>query len=156
MRVVVWASQYDSGGPVVVATLQQLGYRASLRRTRSELGEPGVFANHAQIGYTWGYSPWFPSAAAFIGYLYGCQTPHYLRFCDPVIDAHIRAARAAAARRNLTEANARWGRVERELVDQAGFVTVANESVRDIVSHRVGNYRYHPLSWILLGQMWVR
>ncbi len=58
--------------------------------------------------------------------------------------------------RNPQAANEAWVRLEREVVDQAIIVPVANGVNVDFVSKRLGNYQINPFLGMLISQVWVR
>jgi peptide/nickel transport system substrate-binding protein len=53
-------------------------------------------------------------------------------------------------------ANNLWARIDRALVDRAAWLPLVTPTNTDLVSKRVGNYRYQPLWGPLLDQLWVR
>lgn len=53
-------------------------------------------------------------------------------------------------------AGALWAAIDREIVDQAPYLWLANEIAVEFVSERVGNYQRNPQWGILLNQLWVR
>ena len=48
-----------------------------------------------------------------------------------------------------------FGEVDRRLVDRAIWLPTVTPRSTDIVSPRVGNYRYHLMYGALVDQMWV-
>jgi peptide/nickel transport system substrate-binding protein len=49
-----------------------------------------------------------------------------------------------------------WAKIDRELTDQAPWVSLGNNVSVGIVSKRVGNYQYNPFWRMLIDQVWVR
>ncbi len=147
----------------LVATLEKLGYRTSLRRVafRSYFLVVLDAKTRAQAGmFGWiGGSGELPS---YVLPLLACnsirpgpqnQNPSF--FCNRRIDAEIRRAlRIQGA--DADAAAPLWVKIERELVDQAPWVSLFTPQFVDFVSKRVGNYQYNPASAILLDQLWVR
>ena len=80
---------------------------------------------------------------------------NYTGFCNESIDREIAKATSLDAT-NPPAAQAIWSRVDRDVVDQAPWIVVANPQSVDFVSRRVGNYTYSPQYSALLDQMWVR
>jgi YVTN family beta-propeller protein len=138
-------------GRLVVATLEDLGLRASLRM----LGDNDSLATRAQMGYI-GFSSDYLSPSTFIATLFGCGgTPSDLnasRFCDPRLDRQIELALAARG----AEAAARWAAADRVVVDRAPAVALANHRGALLTSERVGNVQSHLQWFLLLDQLWVR
>jgi peptide/nickel transport system substrate-binding protein len=112
-----------------------------------------------------GFFPWladYLSPSTFF-VLFGCdalkadpaanQNPS--RFCDRELD---RLAGEAARLQAIDPgaADALWARAERRLVDQAPAVAMYNLLNVDLISARVGNYRFIPLVGMLPDQAWVR
>ena len=65
--------------------------------------------------------------------------------------------RAASAQINDPQRAADlWSQVDRDVVDEAGWVPFYNYQSVEFVSKRVGNYQYNPWWRSLLDQLWVR
>ena len=76
-------------------------------------------------------------------------------FCDPRIDAEI--ARARSLQTSDPRAASRlWNKIDRDIVDQAPWVSSRTCELMDFVSRRVGNYQYNPQWRVLLDQLWVK
>jgi ABC-type transport system substrate-binding protein len=168
MRVTVWDTVTPPGTVNetrdAVATLRQLGYRASLRR----LPESTYFAytldsrNHAQI-IDGGWSADYPSADTFIGKLActyfapgnGPATSDGSEFCDPAVDRQITRAAALQAT-DPQAAAARWAQLDRQLTDRAVFLPTVTPNEVDLLSRRAGNFQYNPVWGALIDQLWVR
>jgi ABC-type transport system substrate-binding protein/DNA-binding SARP family transcriptional activator len=148
---------------IVVATLRQLGYRASLRL----LPESTYFAytldsrNRAQV-IEGGWGADYASANTFIGKLAcsyfvpgnGPATTDGSEFCDPALDRQI--TRAAALQATDPRAAAtRWAQLDRQLTDQAVFLPTVTPNEVDLLSRRVGNYEYNPVWGVLVDQLRV-
>ena len=80
---------------------------------------------------------------------------NYAEFCNPAIDARMHAA-ARMQPINPQRANRLWAGVDRALVDAAPWVPLYNARSVELVSRRVGNYRFSPIYGPLLDQLWVR
>jgi peptide/nickel transport system substrate-binding protein len=148
-----------------LALLRRLGYRASLKRIANaytyfhEISDSRVRAQAAMVHWIADY----PAPSNFFGQL-SCDAflpastinnPNYPEFCDPAIDAKMRAA-ARMQPRNVQLANRRWAGVDRAFVDAAPWVPLYNANSVQLVSRRVGGYRFSPISGTLLDQLWVR
>ena len=57
---------------------------------------------------------------------------------------------------DATAADAVWAHAERRLVDQAATLPLDTPKQVDVLSRRVGDYKYHPQWGVLLDQLWVR
>lgn len=141
-------------GDYMIELLGELGYRGSMRPPRADF----YTRDHEwQMALdAWGQD--YPAASNFIKDRFTCDaalTPS-AGFCDPRIDAMIeRATRMQLD--DPAEAGKLWAKIDREIVDQAPYMWLANLIAVEFVSERVGNYRYSP-QWgaSLLDQMWVR
>jgi peptide/nickel transport system substrate-binding protein len=145
--------------------LRRLGYRASLkvmadsRRYFHELSDSRV---RAQAGINRWLAD-YPAPSNFLNLLScGNFTPavsfgngNLAEFCDPAIDARMRAA-ARVQTSNAQLANRRWAGVDRALVDAAPWVPLFNLNSVELVGSRVGGFRYNPFYGTLLDQLWVR
>jgi peptide/nickel transport system substrate-binding protein len=167
MDVVVWTSSFDgganeAGGQVLVRTLSDLGYRATLKVGPQYLsGEYGAVVGDpstlAQLGLSrWGAD--FPVPEAFIGPLLTCEgikeRSNDAQLCDPGIEALVQHA-TDLERSDPAAANAAWTAVDRAVVDDAAWVAYGDLRGVDLVSARVGNYQRRPIDGVLLDQLWV-
>ncbi|MDQ3992456.1 MAG: ABC transporter substrate-binding protein, partial [Actinomycetota bacterium] len=135
-------------------TLQRLGYDVSVQRFRSpramfDAVHRGA-ARAEAVPYGWTID--YPAPASFMDVV-SCEFNRYS--CDRRIDARIRAARARQAR-EPQQGNQAWELLDREIVERALVVPVANPKAIDFVSERLENYQRHPVFGLLLSQVWVR
>jgi YVTN family beta-propeller protein len=159
-----WAENIEPAALEVVSALRKLGYRTTLRRVETiDHYFPKVLdkQTHAQAGmFGWigaaGESPSYVLpylTCSAIGPASKNNNPGF--FCDQRIDALIEHALSVQA----TDPNAAaklWPRVEREVLDLAPWVPLFTPQRAHLVSKRVGNYQYSPVSGVLLDQLWVR
>jgi peptide/nickel transport system substrate-binding protein len=109
------------------------------------------------------WTPDWPAPSNFIAETLSCtafqpatiNNQNTAEFCDPAIDAQMRAA-ARIQPINSQLANRRWARVDRALVDAAPWVPLYNPKSVELVSRRVGGFRFSPIYGTLLDQLWVR
>jgi peptide/nickel transport system substrate-binding protein len=161
--VTVWVPPtHRSEGAVVVAVLEQLGYRARAKQLGSYYEKIGDSRLKIQAGvHSWLAD--FPAPSNFIKDLLSCAafrrgTPANLNvseFCDHRIDSEIERALALQTT-DPAVANGLWATIDRELANLAPLVPLVNPKQVDFVSSRVGNYQYNPQWGILLDQLWVR
>jgi peptide/nickel transport system substrate-binding protein len=57
---------------------------------------------------------------------------------------------------NAQLANREWASVDQALVDAAPWLPLFNPRSIELVSRRVGDYRFNPVSGTLFDQLWVR
>jgi peptide/nickel transport system substrate-binding protein len=164
MKVTVWTFPLvEPAAREVVATLEKLDYRASLKRVAQNAYFPKVLdeKTHAQAGmFGWIGSSGAPPSGVLPNFTCSSrlgrrQTNDPSFLCDRRVDAQI--ARALKVQATDVHAAARlWPRIERELMDLAPWVPLYTPQLSDFVSKRVGNYQFNPVLLTLLDQLWVR
>ena len=164
-RVRIWIEGTKTPvGRYFESLLRRLGYRSSLR----------VFPPSTYYGVT--YPPrepvnlwWFPwltdhlAPSGFIQPLFNCEafgpraqlTDDFSPWCDRGVDAQMDRALAQQSS-DPTAANALWESVDHRLADAAAAVPLLNRKRLVLVSDRVENVQFHPLSGVLLDQLWVK
>jgi peptide/nickel transport system substrate-binding protein len=164
MKVTLWTFPLlEKTARELVATLERLGYRTSLRRVT--FGSYFTTVLDASTKAQAGMFGWIGASGEPPSYVLPLLTCSSIRpgpqnqnpsfFCNRRIDAEIRRA----LRIQGTDADAAaplWVKIERELVDQAPWVPLYTPQFVDFVSKRAGNYQYNPASALLLDQLWVR
>jgi len=148
----------------VVSVLDQLGYRASLRVVGSDAyySVLGDSRDRVQAGFFNWYQD-YPEPADFIDPLLSCGlfspgnpvNVNTAEFCDPRIDAQARQALTLEPG-DPAAAASRWTAINRELADEAPWVSLYNPLDLTVLSPRVGNYQFHPYWDLLIDQLWVR
>jgi peptide/nickel transport system substrate-binding protein len=58
--------------------------------------------------------------------------------------------------RDGSRSRRRWAQVDRALVDAAPWLPLYNAKAVELVSRRVGGFRFSPIYGTLLDQLWVR
>ena len=149
-------------GRHLVRVLRQLGFRPRLHvyPSLTEIYEAAQDPRHpAQIGIN-GWIADFPDPASFVRTVLGCdayvpgepgRSNNFSRFCDPQLDAAIDRARTAGATDGDT-----WLGIERRIAAQAPIVPLVDRRQIAVTSRRTGNVQFHPLTGVILGQVWVR
>jgi peptide/nickel transport system substrate-binding protein len=145
---------HKTAGRLVVATLRELGYSASLHVV-SATDWPGKDWNIAMRAYGADY----PAPAAYLASLASCDPDlkvfNLSGYCDAKLDEQI----AAALERQVSEpagAADAWAAIDRRVVDAAAIIPFWNGISQDFVSRRVGNVLVHPATGPLIAQMWVK
>jgi ABC-type oligopeptide transport system substrate-binding subunit len=151
----------------VVAVLDRLGYRASLRPLQ-------LFPVDADVTDYWevtddkaadwnaalnGWVPDYPAASQFLATLASCDSrydPYNVTgYCDPEVETAI----AAALEQQVADpaaASAAGAAIDRKVVDSAAYIPFGNNIREDFVSRRAGNVIVHPVTGPLIAQMWVQ
>jgi peptide/nickel transport system substrate-binding protein len=113
-----------------------------------------------------GFFTWFedyPAPSDFINPLFTCgsyvpggrNNVNDAEFCNHRIDAQVREALSAETR-GPNAAAVRWAAIDRNIVDQAPWVSLYNSRVLTVLAANVGNYQFHPYWDLLIDQLWVR
>lgn len=144
---------------LVASALRHLGYPA-----RSQTLSPERFFARASgaADLQAGVFGWFADTPGPLGFVspnfFACSGPHianYSRHCDPVVRRlGQRAARLQFS--DAQQANELWARVDRRLTRAAAWIPLVNPKGVELVSERLGNYSYSPVSGMILSQVWVR
>jgi ABC-type transport system substrate-binding protein len=85
----------------------------------------------------------------------GAAGSNFSGFCEPGIDALVERALAEQGS-DPRLANRLWERVDRALVRAAPAIPMFNRRSVVLVSERVGNVQWHPVSGVLPDQLWIR
>ena len=165
-KVVVWTISHptpEALGRLAVATLDALGYRASLKllpgpdQYFSAVYDPH---NRAQIGFV-GWGADYPAASDFMTPLFTCHAAATANFgasqlCNPGLDRSIDRALVAQSEDPPPAANSSWAGVDRLVTSLAPWVPLVNPREVVVVSLRVGNVQFHPEWGTLIDQLWVK
>ena len=147
-------------GRRVVALLDRLGYRASLRSHPwpdfyDALEKPDVDFDAG----VWGWAPDYPAPSQLLATLASCnrdlETYNLTGFCDPELDKAISAALDLQATDPAGASDA-WAAIDHAVVDAAAYIPFSNSLRQNFVSARVGNVEVHPVTGPLIAQMWVQ
>lgn len=76
-------------------------------------------------------------------------------FCDPIIDRRIEQAVNMQAT-DPAASHDLWSDIDHDLTDRAARVPLRNVIGTNLVSERLGKYRFHPFWLYLYDQMWVQ
>jgi ABC-type transport system substrate-binding protein/DNA-binding SARP family transcriptional activator/streptogramin lyase len=148
----------------VMAVLDRIGYRASLRVAASESAffqTLGDSRSRIQIGWF----PWaqdYPAPSDFITPILTCRAfvpesqsnVNDAEFCNPAIDNAVQRAQALEPTQPGA-ANQAWAGIDQQITDRAPWVPLYNPRLDVATSSRVGNFQFHPFFGLLLDQLWV-
>jgi len=115
-----------------------------------------------QIGLTDWYQD-YPSPSDFLNVLLSCASFHpgsdasinMSGFCDHAIDARMQAAMTTALT-DQAAADAQWTALDKTLTELAPISTVFQINKLDLVSARVGHFRFSPLFHFIFSEAWVQ
>ncbi len=151
-------------GQYLQTVLSDIGYKASIKPLSSNIqfGYIQNSNNKVQISLTQWYED-YPAPSDFVNVLLSCASYHpgsdssinIGGYCNPAYDAKIHQAMNDAST-DPAKANAEWGALDREAMDQALIVPLFTPKNLDFVSKRVGNYQFSNLYYLLIDQLWVQ
>ena len=167
MRVTLIASDRDverSMGIYLQSVLSDIGYDARLHTISFDIRDPYMenTSNHVQIGL----ANWFmdyPAPSDFLQVLFSCAGFHpgsdasmnMSGFCDPAVDARMQQAMTVALS-NPAQASHLWEGIDRDVTARAPSTTLFQINYLDLVSARVGHFRFSPLFHMIFSQVWVQ
>ena len=151
-------------GLYFIGLLNKLGYKASPQFLSNDIQYP--FIQNSKNKVQFAYSSWFqdyPAASDFLDILLGCgsfhpnsnSSPNIAEFCNKPIQAKMDQAGAMG----LTDpvgANNLWAQVDKEVTDQAPWVSMFNPKLLDFTSSRVKGFQFSPQWYFLLAQASVK
>ena len=159
MSVTVWTYPgfWEPAAEEAVRALEELGYRASIRRAENLEAYVAKATDKKTRGVQAGMAGWYGVSRTAHSLLtcFRCSPPDLSFFCDRRLDARIARALELQAHRPGRRGGV-WARIERDIVDLAPWVPLFTPSHATLVSKRVGNYQYNPEWGLLLDQLWVR
>ena len=159
MRVTVWTypGYWEEAAEGAVRALEELGYRASIRRAEGLNAYYVKVVDEKTRGVQAGMTGWYdvPRTASSLLMLFRCIPPDLSFFCDRPINTRIARALEVEAT-DPDAAVALWARIERDIVNLAPWVPLFTPSHALLTSKRVGNYQYNPETKLLFDQLWVR
>ena len=151
-------------GQYMQTLLTKLGYKATLKPLEGGLQYPFVqnSKNKVEVALSQWYQD-YPAASDFLNVLANCRTfvpnsnssPNIAEFCDKKIDKKM----AQALKLGITDQKAAdklWAQVDRDVTDQAPWVTMFNPKMTIFLSKRLGNYVYSSQYNMLIDQAWVQ
>jgi YVTN family beta-propeller protein len=159
MKVTVWTYPgfWESAAEGSVRALEQLGYRATIRRAADLDAYIAKNTDERTRGVQAGMIGWYgvPRSASSLLDIFRCVPPDLSFFCDERIDTRIERALEVHST-DPDAVVATWAKIERDIVDLAPWVPLFTPSHAHLVSKRVGNYQFNPESRLLFDQLWVR
>ena len=143
----------------LVSVLRSLGYKARLAAYKTVDAFHAVRdSGQAEIAPA-GWGGDFPAPSNFFTQPLTCATAgnpalNLAAFCDQKIDREIDRARTLAT--GSQAAAIAWSRIDRDVMQEAPWIPIANGTEVDLISRRVGNYQFNPQWGALYDQLWVR
>jgi peptide/nickel transport system substrate-binding protein len=151
-------------GLYFVGLLKTLGYKATLQALSPDIQYP--YAQNSSNKPQFAFSSWYqdyPAASDFLVILLGCgsfhpnsnSSPNIAEFCNQGIQAKM----DQAGQTGITDpasANKQWAQVDKDVTDQAPWVSMFNPKYIDVLSSRVKGYQFSPQWYFLLAQASVK
>ena len=138
----------------IAGLLRALGYRVRVRVIPYASITTAMW-NSFQIPDTGNWIPAYPDPSSYVPSFFSCGGSNGNDYyCNPAIDREMRHAELL----ELTDpsaANALWERVDRQLTNDAEWVTTVATREVEITSARLHNYQYNPVWGFLADQAWV-
>ena len=169
-RITLWVDPESPLAGVIdlaAKAMREIGYRTVIRhRPGGEIFETALDDPKQYQSILGGWFADFPSASNFTvpGFacppfadrvLAGTQTSaNTSHFCSQEVDGRIAAALDAMEDDVLGAADL-WAAVDRAITDAAPVIPYITQRAGALVSTRVGNVQFHPVTGILLSQMWL-
>jgi peptide/nickel transport system substrate-binding protein len=151
-------------GLYFVGLLRSLGYKATLQALSSDIQYSYIqnSKNHVQFAFSDWYQD-YPAASDFLNILLGCgsihpnsnSSPNIAQFCDKGIQSKMTQA-ASTGITDPAAANKQWAQVDKEVTDQAPWVSMYNPKYVDFLSTRVKGYQFSPQWFFLIAQSSVK
>jgi YVTN family beta-propeller protein len=139
----------------IAGVLRALGYRVRISVIPYPSITPAMWKSF-QIQAAGNWIPAYPDPSSYVPAFFSCggsNSNDY--YCNPAIDREMRHAELL----ELTDpsaADALWERVDRQLTNNAEWVTLVATREVEITSARLHNYEYNPVWGFLADQAWVR
>ena len=151
-------------GQYFIGLLRDLGYN-----TRQQFLSNSIqysFVQNSKNNVEFAFSDWYqdyPAASDFLNILLGCgsfhpnsnSSPNIAEFCNKGIQAKMNQAEKLGVT-DISAANKIWAQVDKEVTDQAPWVSMFNPKQLNLVSARVKGYVWSPQWYLLLGQLSVK
>ena len=165
VKVNTTTNTVDKGlGLYFVGLLNSLGYKATLQALSPDIQYPYIqnSKNKPQFAFSTWYQD-YPAASDFLDILLGCgsfhpnsnSSPNIAEFCNKGIQAKMENAGKVGIT-NPDSANKIWAQVDKEVTDQAPWVSMFNPKYIDVLSDRVKGYLFSPQWYFLLAQASVK
>jgi peptide/nickel transport system substrate-binding protein len=151
-------------GESVASTLTEIGWKASAKAISGNIQFTYIqnTKNKVQISLSSWYQD-YPAASDFINVLFSCASFHpnsdssinISGYCDKPTEANIAKA-LTLGRTDQKSADALWGQVDQQIMQNAAAAPLFTPKLIDFVSKRVGNYQFSRQFYMLVDQLWVK
>ncbi len=152
---------------LVADAMRKIGYRPVIRnRPGNEIFDTALDSPKKYQSILGGWFADYPSPSNFMVSAFACPafadrvfagvqtTANTAWFCSNEIDKKMAEALDAMENGLLGSADL-WSAVDRAVIDAAPVVPYVTQRTATIVSARLGNVQYNPMTGLLLSQMWL-
>jgi peptide/nickel transport system substrate-binding protein len=152
-------------GKYIQVVLFKLGYDPRVKALPD--GVQSAFVQNSRNRVEAGLAQWkqdYPAPSELLGGLLGCDSfvpdsdasPNISGFCDRRTVEPLMQRAIGLGLTRPKAAERLWRQVDRRVTDLAVWLPLFNPKRLDLVSERVGNYRWSPQLHLMLSQLWVR
>jgi len=152
-------------GRYILVVLFKLGYDPRLKPLPDGVQAAYVQNSHNHVEL--GLSQWhqqFPAPSDVLERLLGCDSfvpdsdssPNISGFCDRTTVQPLMQQAVSVGLTRPRAAEHLWRQVDHRIVDQAVWLPLFNPKQVDLVSRRVGHYRWSPQLHLMPSLLWVR
>jgi peptide/nickel transport system substrate-binding protein len=152
-------------GQYILVVLFKLGYDARVKALPERVQAAYVqnSRNHVELGLSQWHQQ-YPAPSDLLDGLLGCgsfvpdsdASPNISGFCDRTTVQPLMQRAVALGLTRPRAAERLWRQVDRRVVDLAVWMPLFNPRHIDLVSRRVGNYRWSPQLHLIPSRLWVR
>jgi peptide/nickel transport system substrate-binding protein len=139
----------------VAGVLRALGYRVHVSVIPFASTTPAMWDSF-QISNEGAWIPSYPDPSSYVPAFFGCggaNSNDY--YCNPAIDREMRHAELLEPT-DPSAAGALWERVDRQLTNNAEWVTTVDTREVELTSSHLHSYEYNPVWGFLADQAWLR
>jgi peptide/nickel transport system substrate-binding protein len=152
-------------GQYILVVLFKLGFDPRLKPLPDGVQE--AYVQNSRNRVEMGLSQWhqvYPAPSELLDGLLGCSafvpdsdtSPNISGFCDRTTVQPLMDRAVALGLTRPRAAERIWRQVDRRVTDLAVWLPLFNPKGRDLVSRRVGNYRWSPQLHLMPSLLWVR
>ena len=151
-------------GIYLQSVLNSIGYKATVKPISANIQFTYIqnTKNKVQASVSQWYQD-YPAASDFLNVLLGCDSFHpgsdssinIAGFCNKKIDAQMKAALLLGVT-NPNAANVAWSKIDKQVTDEAAWVTLLNPRQINFLSKRVGNFIWSPQYYWIIDRSWVQ
>jgi YVTN family beta-propeller protein len=139
----------------IAGVLRALGYRVHVSVIPFASTTPAMWDSF-QISNEGAWIPAYPDPSSYVPLFFSCGGANGNDYyCNPEIDHEMRHAELLEPT-DPPAASALWERVDRQLTNDAEWVTTVDTREVELTSSHLQNYEYNPVWGFLADQAWLR